>query len=114
MLTILLFVAAGLAQEPASASAPASDAAATGPSHVWTTESVGLKRFADADGVLVTFDAGEKLEVVVKDGDVLRVRRGTDFGWVPADKVTEEAPSAGADLPSFQLGDGPPRLQPQQ
>ncbi len=81
---------------PARADAPVPAPAA----HVWVREDVPLKRWPDADTTVATLEAGTEVEVVVDDGELLRVRRGTDFGWIPAAVASREPVQVGeADQP---------------
>jgi len=62
----------------------------------WTTREVELLRWPEsvleAPPVTATAAEGDKLEIVLEDGAVVRVKKGTDFGWVPSDALTKDAP----------------------
>lgn len=68
---------------------------------VFTTEAVELKRFPDAVVSLTTLDPGAKVEVMLVDGPLARVRRGVDMGWVPVGKLgaTPPAPAMVTEVP---------------
>ena len=101
MTVILLSLATALAQEP-SPQAPSAEVATEEaaeapevealPAYVYTTEAVTLVRWLGGDAPSAELDAGRRIEVVLEDGDMVRVRSGTDFGWVSRDKLTAEAP----------------------
>lgn len=96
MTMILLSLAAALAQQPTSIdiSADAEVAAAVEglPAYVYTTEAVTLVRWLGDDASSAQVDADRRIEVVLEDGEMVRVRSGTDFGWVSRDKLTTDAP----------------------
>lgn len=97
-LTLLLSLSLAFAQDPTeavAADAVAAEEAAGAdalPAYVYTVESVTLARWQGEDASSATVDAGRRIEVVLEDGDMVRVRSGTDFGWVSRDKLTTEAP----------------------
>ncbi len=69
----------------------------------WLTRDVELLRWPDhAEGreiVVSEAATGDKVEILFRDTELIRVRKGGDFGWVPVDALTEEAPEASADAP---------------
>jgi hypothetical protein len=79
-------------------------ARAAEPVAAWTTREVPLHRWNDGAVVVATLDPGARVEVLLADGAHTRVRRGIDFGWVPSDALTKEAPADAA--PTFTLGPG--------
>jgi hypothetical protein len=74
------------------------------PTEAWTTREVPLHRWSDGAVVVTTLDPNARVEVLVADGTRTRVRRGVDFGWVPSDALTRNAPP-NATEPSFGFGD---------
>jgi hypothetical protein len=82
MTALLLLVSLSWADEPKAA---------------WTTRSVSLQRWADADIPVAEVDADARVEVLFVEGTKTRVRRGMDFGWVPSDALTTKEPP----LPTF-------------
>jgi hypothetical protein len=60
--------------------------------NLWATAPATGTRWPDVAVTTVTLAAGDEVEVLVKDGDTVRVRKGTDFGWVPASALTSAAP----------------------
>ncbi len=62
----------------------------------WAARDVALLRWPPAvmEGAPQTAEvsAGARLEIVLDDGDQVRVRVGEDFGWIPADALSREAP----------------------
>lgn len=69
------------------------------PVYQWTQDSVELKRFADADVVLLTLAPATKVELLATEGALTRVRRGTDFGWLPTAGLTDADPSVPSPAP---------------
>ena len=75
------------------------------PTSAWTTREVPLHRWNDAAVVVATLDPGARVEVLLADGAKTRIRRGIDFGWVPSDALTKDAPPNATAEPSFGFGD---------
>ena len=68
---------------------------------VWMTEDVQSKRFLGDEVVGPFFATGTRLDVLFREGDWVRVRKGEDYGWVEAKAVSEEEPIAPApDAPA--------------
>jgi len=77
---------------------------------LWATTPTEGVRWPDVATVSVTLVEGDRVEVLVRDGEKLRVRKGTDFGWVAASSLTNVEPVKPVDegleggaLPSFTL-----------
>lgn len=118
---ICLFAAAALAQEPAADLAPATpgDLVAGTPATttLWATVDARLTR-TPADGAPVVGDltSGDKVQLVLADGDHYRVLKGTLVGWVAADSLSQVPPAPtglglglGLGLPGgIQLGGATP------
>ena len=68
-------------------------------STVFTTEAVDLLRFPDAALTLTTLEPGAKLEILLVDGALVRVRKGVDIGWLPVAKVSATPPAPALALP---------------
>lgn len=86
--------------------APAAEEAADElPRDGYTLDTVELTRWSDSEVVVKQLGGGEKVEVVAEQGDHLRVRVGTTFGWVAAALVGSTPPvgEAGA-AGGLQLG----------
>jgi len=64
---------------------------------LYVTDSVPGVRWPDAAQTTVSLGKGDEVEVLVKDGALVRVRKGTDFGWVPADKLVATKPEGAAE-----------------
>jgi hypothetical protein len=69
--------------------------------------------------VLARIEPRTKLEVIYEAGDQVRVRRGTDFGWVPFAALTSTPPPEAAaedkslfDTSNIQIDVGSPAGQP--
>ena len=104
-----IFVAVALAQEPATDLAPATpgdlvaDAAAS--TTMWAVTATKLTRTPETDGVAVgDLAEGDKVQLVLADGDQYRVLKGTIVGWVPATALSQVPPSP--SLPGLGLSGG--------
>ncbi len=96
MLALMLFLGLSLAQEPAATPAvpappPQIEQVA---STATLTRDVTLVRWPDGDAAVTSLPAGTEVEVVMQEGDKIRVRKDLDFGWVAADAVGTQAPAA--------------------
>ena len=69
---------------------------------VWAAAETPSVRFADAETAGPTFNADDELVVLVRDGDRLRVARGTRMGWIPAPPVTDVAPVKDVVVPGLE------------
>ncbi len=78
----------------------------------WTTGELEAKRWPDAELVSLTLEAGEQVTVVYKAEGLVRVRKGTSFGWVPEAALTDQDPNPAApaddpwaipDLPTLEI-----------
>jgi hypothetical protein len=84
--------------QDADAAAEAADAAAEAatdklPPYVWTAAAVTLQRWPGVEGSSAAVEAGRRVEVILQDGDQVRVRSGTDFGWLPLAQVSATEPA---------------------
>ena len=77
---------------------------------LWATAPTDGVRWPDVATVSITLAEGDRVEVLVRDGENVRVRKGTDFGWVAASSLTNVEPVnpvldgfEGGALPSFTL-----------
>lgn len=77
---------------------------------LWAVAPAEGVRWPDVTTVSVTLAEGDKVEVLVRDGDKVRVRKGTDFGWVAATALTNVEPTVptlpgaeGGELPTFTI-----------
>ncbi len=72
-------------------------APALGAEFVWLTETTNATRFVESDSDVVgNVEAGERLEVVFREGDRLRVKLpgSSKFGWVDSSRTSDTDPSA--------------------
>jgi hypothetical protein len=69
----------------------------------WTTGATTGTRWPDVAAVSLTLAAGDEVEVVLRDGDKVRVRKGSDFGWVASGALTSQEPPPPIDLSSLGL-----------
>lgn len=72
----------------------------------WVATASDMKRWPDAEIVTGALAVGDKVEVVFRDAKLVRVRKGSDFGWVsPAVLSATEvaAPSGGLGLGGLSL-----------
>lgn len=60
-------------------------------------------------GISLTVAAGDELEVLARDGDKVRVRKGPDFGWVDAKFLGAQPaiPSLPLDIDTEALPEAP-------
>lgn len=65
---------------------------------VWTLTETKSVRFSDRDVAGPTFPAGARLEVLVREGDRLRVQAGDEMGWIGKASVTDVAPPEASDF----------------
>lgn len=109
-----------LAQDAEGAVAAGSEEARALPREGYTLDTVELTRWSDSDVVVKQLGKGERVEVVAEQGDHLRVRMGTTFGWVAA-ALVGDAPEGGEGTGAaggLKLGGGlgglssPPVLAP--
>ncbi len=75
---------------------------------LWAVAPAEGVRWPDVTAVSLRLAEGDKVEVLVRDGEKVRVRKGTDFGWVAATALTNVEPAAPAGLglegfPDFKL-----------
>jgi hypothetical protein len=63
-------------------------------------EDVVAKRFPDAETEGPSLVKGARVTVLVREGERVRVRAGTSFGWVPATAIGEAMPEGSAP-PAF-------------
>lgn len=94
------------APAPAS-SQPAAVVPAAPARLVWATTPLAGLRWPGAAAISLSAEAGARLEVVAEEGDLLRVRLGTSFGWVPKVGVQDTEPAAAVAPPM-----GAPTLAP--
>jgi hypothetical protein len=82
---------------------------------LWAVAPAEGVRWPDVPTVSVKLTAGDEVEVMVRDGDKVRVRKGNDFGWVAATALTDVAPpkvedagppGAGEPFPTVDLPGG--------
>jgi len=84
-----------------SATAGAAFAQDGAPEYVWVTATSSATRFIASDsGEVEKTTVGERLQVVYREGDRLRLRfKGSKFGWVDASSVSNSAPSTPESAP---------------
>ncbi len=88
MTALMLICSLGLAQEETAP--PLSG-------YVWTTEEVTLSRWLDADLTSGQVSEDTRVEVVLVDGDQVRIRSGLSFGWVPLTALDPSSPDERAE-----------------
>lgn len=65
----------------------------------WIAVDMDLLRWPDKAHVSAKVERGDAVEVLVHDGALVRIRKGTDFGWLPATNVSAIEISPLMDLP---------------
>ena len=83
------------------------DVGQSGPEERYATAAVDLARWPGSDVISTALKAGDKVEIVVDDGDLVRVRRGAEFGWVKASALSDTAPEAEAPPAEAPPADAP-------
>jgi hypothetical protein len=107
LLLLLTFAGPGFAQ-PAPA-APAAAAVVGAPTVVYAVAPAQGLRWPGGDARSLPVEAGARLEIIAEDGDLIRVREGTRFGWLPRAAVTSAPPApAAAGLPPAPAIPGAP------
>ena len=81
LLTLGLLLAPARAQAPALSLMPTAAPAADS---VVLTQDATLKRWSQGEAVVAELTAGTPVVVILEDGDMVRVRKDLDFGWIPA------------------------------
>ena len=76
----------------------------------WVVADTPSQRFPEGDVKGPTFTAGTEVELIVADGDRVRVRASDKYGWVPASALTDVPPMP--SLPTSPGLLGMPPLQP--
>lgn len=76
----------------------------------WATADTEAVRWPDSTTVTLKLADDDEVEVLATEGDKVRVRKGADFGWVPANSLSTEAPPK---APEGQPNDLPFSLTPQ-
>lgn len=79
---------------------------------LWVILPVDAVRWPDGAAVAVKLGTGDQVEVLLRDGDRVRVRKGTDFGWVaasalsvtPIDKPIDLSLPGAPDVPTLPDG----------
>ncbi len=106
---ICLFAAAAFAQEPAADLAPATpgDLVAEAPTTttMWAASNTQLTRTPDEGAAVVgDLNSGDKVQLVLADGDHYRVLKGTLVGWVSAAEMSQVPPAL--SVPSLGMAGG--------
>ena len=61
---------------------------------LYATAPTTAQRWPDeGKGVTVTLQPGDAVEVVARQGEKVRVKKGAEFGWVPASALSATAPA---------------------
>lgn len=65
----------------------------------WLTEDVEAERFFKFEGEAqgLQLYKGDQVEMIITNGDRVRVKKGTKYGWVSATLLTAEAPTVELD-----------------
>lgn len=94
LLTLLLLSSLTLA--PARAQTPATTSfslttASAAPEQRTVLQDLALIRWPGAELTTGDVKAGDVVDVILRDGELVRVRKGTTFGWLPATALGELA-----------------------
>jgi hypothetical protein len=81
----------------------------------WALEDVEALRWPDAQQVSLVLEPGDEVTVVYRDEAMVRVRKGSEFGWVSAALLGDSNPEPDAedpwaipDLPALDIPGLPP------
>ena len=88
------------------ASIPLLSEAGDVPRKAYAAASLEAARFIDSEASSMVVPPGSEVEVVAEQGDKVRIRYQTSFGWVAADALTDQAPVA-ADSVKLDLNGAP-------
>lgn len=74
----------------------------------WATEAAALRRWPAGTapaGFVASVQAGQALEVLVREGAEVRVRAGSEFGWIDSRLLSAEPPAAdeAPPIPTLEL-----------
>ncbi|MBL8617650.1 MAG: hypothetical protein JNM72_18730 [Deltaproteobacteria bacterium] len=121
LVLLLTFARPAWAQPAPAAPATATSAAASGAAAgaaapvevakvVYALAPAQGLRWPGAEARSLPVEAGARLEIIAEDGDLIRVREGTRFGWLPRAAVTSTppAPAAAPGLPPAPMVPGAP------
>ena len=89
LFAILSLATSAHAQQPLTLNLEADASTKT----MYVLEDTESKRFPDAEQAGKSFIAGDRVQVVSKTADMVRVMKGNTFGWVPRAVLSEEAPA---------------------
>ena len=101
-MTALILSLLSFAQDAPEAAAPG---VLTG--YVWASEPLKPLRWPSSGVTVGDVELGERVEVVLVDGDQVRIRSGLSFGWVPTSALTATDPAA-IELPDLDFDLGAP------
>jgi hypothetical protein len=60
----------------------------------WVAEDAETVRFLDDDTAGPALNEGDRVTVLFREGDLVRVRKGERYGWVAGSVLTDAAPEA--------------------
>ena len=66
---------------------------------LYATQAVEAVRWPDTSFVTARLEPGDAVEVVIRNGDLVRIRDITDFGWVPAGTLSIHPPGDATPAP---------------
>jgi len=74
----------------------------------WVQRDAEALRWPDAEQISLELELGDKVTVVYRADDMVRVRKGAEFGWLPADSLGDQdpTPAPAADDP-WEIPDMP-------
>ena len=99
-MTALLLSLLSFAQD-----APEATEAPTLSGYVWATEPLQPVRWPGSTATTTEVELNERVEVVFVDGDMVRIRKKLNFGWVPRAALTTTDPTA-VEMPDLTFEPG--------
>ena len=87
----------------------------------WVVDGLVSQRFPEGELQGPRFETDEEVQVIFKEGELVRIKGQAGFGWVSKDALTNEAPNDMSDvdiealmerMKSLNLGGGGATSQP--
>lgn len=67
---------------------------------LWAASAAEGVRWPEVTAVSVSLQPGDEVEVLARQGDLVRVRKGVNYGWVQAGTLTDVAPPKPEGVPA--------------
>ena len=60
----------------------------------WLQTDIQALRWPDAQNISARLQEGDQVVVIYRTEDLVRIRKGSDFGWVPPSALSDQDPEA--------------------